>query len=114
LLGSTRTKAFALLLRRADTTLHAVWLTQAVQNVMGNAAKYTDPSGQVDIAVEHDDVEISVRDTAIGLAPTDPETVFLSYMRAAHAALRPRLAGSALACTSPKSSSTPTAARLMR
>jgi signal transduction histidine kinase len=58
----------------ADT----LWLTQAVQNVIGNAVKYTDPGGQIDIVVHHDDidVEIRVRDTGNGLAPADLETVF--------------------------------------
>src|SRR5690606_20637249 len=71
----------------ADT----VWLTQAVQNVLGNAVKYTDPGGQIDIVVDHDeaDVEIRVKDTGIGLAPADLETIFLLYAQATQCATRP-------------------------
>ena len=73
----------------------AVWLTQAVQNVIGNAVKYTDPGGQIEIVVEHDDedVAISVRDTGIGLASADLETVFGLYAQAAQPAARPAAGG---------------------
>lgn len=130
LLGYTQTKAFALLLRRADTAVQeiiersiemieplmrarrhvlsvrmptepiaiegdTVWLTQAVQNVIGNAVKYTDPGGQIDIVVDHDDVnvEIRVRDTGIGLAPADLETVFLLFTQATQLPTRPSAGG---------------------
>lgn len=75
----------------ADT----VWLTQAVQNVIGNAVKYTDPGGQIDIAVDQNDadVEIRVRDTGIGLAPADLETIFLLHARATQPATRPSTGG---------------------
>lgn len=75
----------------ADT----VWLTQAVQNVIGNAVKYTDPGGQIDIVVDHDDVdvEIRVRDTGIGLAPADLETVFGLYAQSTQPVTRPSAGG---------------------
>lgn len=75
----------------ADT----VWLTRAVQNVIGNAVKYTDPGGHIDIVVDHDDVnvEIRVRDTGIGLAPADLETVFLLYTQATQLPTRPSAGG---------------------
>ncbi len=49
----------------------ALRLTQAIGNVLGNAAKYTDCGGRITLrAVRRKcDVEISVRDTGIGIAP---------------------------------------------
>jgi len=46
-------------------------LTQAIANVLGNAAKYTDKGGQIALsAVAHaNDVEIYVRDNGIGIRP---------------------------------------------
>src|SRR6185312_14420326 len=46
-------------------------LTQAIANVLGNAAKYTDSGGQVSLAatVRGNDVEIRVRDNGIGICP---------------------------------------------
>ncbi|HEX5461381.1 MAG TPA: response regulator [Steroidobacteraceae bacterium] len=46
-------------------------LTQAIANVLGNAAKYTDAGGQVSLAatVREADVEIRVRDNGIGIRP---------------------------------------------
>lgn len=130
LLGSTQIKAFALLLRRADTAVQtiiehsiemiepllqarrhvlsvrmppepvsieadAVWLTQAIQNLIGNAVKYTDPGGRIDIAVDHDgaEVEIRIRDSGIGLAPADLATVFVLYAQATQPAARPAAGG---------------------
>jgi signal transduction histidine kinase/CheY-like chemotaxis protein len=64
-----------LLLEVADdrVTLDAdpVRLTQAVENLLHNAAKYTDPGGHVRLAVRHDGAEVIVRveDDGIGIAP---------------------------------------------
>jgi signal transduction histidine kinase len=46
-------------------------LTQAIANVLGNAAKYTDKGGQISLsaAVRDNDVEIHVRDNGIGIRP---------------------------------------------
>src|SRR6185312_12968642 len=46
-------------------------LTQAIANVLGNAAKYTDTGGQVSLTatVRDADVEIRVRDNGIGIRP---------------------------------------------
>ncbi|MHB8815494.1 MAG: response regulator [Steroidobacteraceae bacterium] len=46
-------------------------LTQAIANVLGNAAKYTDAGGQISLtAVVHDShVEIRIRDNGIGIRP---------------------------------------------
>ena len=72
-----------------------LWLTQAVQNLIGNAVKYTDPGGQIEIEVRHkaNDVEISIRDTGIGLAPAELETVFDLYARGAQPPARPATGG---------------------
>jgi signal transduction histidine kinase len=47
----------------------ATRLTQAISNVLGNAAKYTDAGGQLSLSVAHDEeaVEIRVRDNGIGI-----------------------------------------------
>ena len=73
----------------------AVWLTQAVQNVIGNAVKYTDPGGRIDIVVANEaaDVAIQVKDTGIGLAPTDLETMFVLYAQATQPSTRPSAGG---------------------
>jgi signal transduction histidine kinase len=46
-------------------------LTQAIANVLGNAAKYTDIGGKIALtaAVKQADVEIRIRDTGIGIRP---------------------------------------------
>jgi signal transduction histidine kinase len=46
-------------------------LTQAIANVLGNAAKYTDEGGQIMVSatVRDADVEIHVRDNGIGIRP---------------------------------------------
>jgi signal transduction histidine kinase len=46
-------------------------LTQALGNVLGNAAKYTDGGGHITLRAQRRrrDVEISVRDTGIGIPP---------------------------------------------
>jgi signal transduction histidine kinase len=44
-------------------------LTQAIANVLGNAAKYTDAGGRISVsaAVKQSDVEIRIRDNGIGI-----------------------------------------------
>ena len=72
-----------------------LWLTQAVQNVIGNAIKYTDPGGQIDIETrrEGSEVEISVSDTGIGLAAGELATVFELFARVAQPATRSEVGG---------------------
>jgi len=45
-------------------------LTQIVANLLDNAAKYSDPGGQIDLAVRREDthVVVQVRDTGMGIA----------------------------------------------
>jgi signal transduction histidine kinase len=72
-----------------------VWLGRPAQNVLGNAVKYTDPGVRIEIEVSHDsvDVVIGVRDTGIGLAPTQVETIFDLYAQVAQPMTRPTTGG---------------------
>jgi len=65
----------------------AVWLSQALQNVIGNAAKYTNPGGLIRIVCvrEEDKAVITVRDTGIGIARAQLDSIFDLYFRAGHA-----------------------------
>jgi PAS domain S-box-containing protein len=53
-------------------------LTQIIQNLLNNAAKYTPAGGSIDLEArrEGDEVVISIRDTGIGIAPEDLPTLF--------------------------------------
>jgi PAS domain S-box-containing protein len=56
----------------------SIRLTQALMNLLNNAAKYTPNAGRIALAVrtENDSVIVSVKDTGIGLAPEDLDRVF--------------------------------------
>jgi signal transduction histidine kinase len=60
------------------------WLSSALQNLLGNAAKYTDPSGTIRIGAEReaDDLVITVSDNGMGIAPAELETIFELYAQA--------------------------------
>ncbi len=53
-------------------------LTQAISNVLGNAAKYTDTGGEVSLTVSHteEELEIRVRDNGIGIEASALPFVF--------------------------------------
>ena len=55
-------------------------IEQVLVNLIGNALKFTPPGGSVTISVRHlaerNAVQVSVRDTGIGVAPEDRETIF--------------------------------------
>jgi PAS domain S-box-containing protein len=59
-------------------------LEQVVLNLVSNAAKYTEPGGRIEVAVERDagDVVIRVRDNGIGIAPTMLPRVFDLFAQA--------------------------------
>jgi signal transduction histidine kinase/CheY-like chemotaxis protein len=55
-----------------------VRLTQVFSNLLTNAAKYTNPGGRIQIALDQEDgrARVSVRDNGIGLAPEQLTTIF--------------------------------------
>ena len=63
----------------ADVT----WLSQALQNLISNAAKYTEPGGRIGVKVRRDaaDAVITVSDTGIGILPTELDAIFDLYMQ---------------------------------
>ena len=62
----------------------AVRLTQVMENLLGNAAKYTEDGGRIWLSVEatEDTVELAVRDTGIGIEPALLEHVFDLFTQA--------------------------------
>ena len=56
----------------------AVRLEQIVSNLLENAAKYTEPGGQIriELAQEHEQARLSVRDNGVGLAAETLESIF--------------------------------------
>jgi len=63
----------------------AVRLAQVVANLLTNAAKYTEPGGNIAVsaAAERDRVVIRVKDNGIGLAPDMKERIFESFVQEA-------------------------------
>jgi signal transduction histidine kinase len=64
-----------------------MWLSQALQNLLGNAAKYTNPGGVIGITAERDqdDVVMTVSDNGVGIAPAELDTIFELYVQAGQA-----------------------------
>jgi CheY-like chemotaxis protein len=60
-----------------------VRLVQIIANLLANAAKYTPPDGSIALRVQQNDgmLELSVRDTGIGLAPENLSKVFEMFTR---------------------------------
>ncbi|MCU0757705.1 MAG: ATP-binding protein [Steroidobacteraceae bacterium] len=58
-------------------------LAQIVGNLLHNAAKYTEPGGHIEVAVEcdADEVRLCVRDDGTGLAPDELEPIFELFAR---------------------------------
>ena len=79
--------------------LDPVRLSQVVANLLNNAAKYTPPSGQIDLVVtaEADKVRIAVKDSGLGMTDDSLAHVFELFSKSRRAALN-RKAGWALAC----------------
>jgi PAS domain S-box-containing protein len=70
----------------------AALLTQALQNLMENAVKYTDPGGKVHVKVQllENAVQFEVSDTGIGVAPVDQTRLFERFYRGAQRDARKR------------------------
>jgi len=62
-------------------------LTRVINNLVGNAIKYTPASGEVTVtaAATKEVLRLSVADTGIGIPPEDLSRVFLKYYRSAGA-----------------------------
>jgi PAS domain S-box-containing protein len=67
-------------------------LAQVFSNLLNNAAKYTDPGGEILLAAQviGREVEIRVRDTGIGIAPQQLPNIFNMFMQADQAISRAR------------------------
>ncbi len=78
--------ALSLMLPAAPVSVNgdAGRLHQVVTNLLENAAKYTDPGGQITLTLDQRDGEavLSVRDNGIGIAPENLEHVFEPFKRA--------------------------------
>jgi signal transduction histidine kinase len=59
-------------------------LTQAIMNLLNNAAKYTPRAGRIALSVERDGEQIGIRvtDTGIGIAAADLNRVFDLFFQA--------------------------------
>ena len=64
----------------------------AINNLLTNAIKYSNPGGSVTLAVEETDhtVRVSVRDEGIGIAPEDQKRIFDKFYRSENDAVRER------------------------
>lgn len=71
-----------------DLNADLMWLSQALQNIVRNAVKYTNPGGNIRINVvrERDEVVIMVSDSGIGIAAAQLETIFDLWGQAGQAA----------------------------
>ncbi len=58
----------------------------AFSNLIGNAVKYVDEKGIIEILLENDErnVRISISDNGVGIRPQDINKVFLDFYRAAN------------------------------
>jgi len=56
-------------------------LTQVIANIVGNAVKYMEPGGRIDVGttVEGDQALVSVRDTGYGIPPERLENIFAMF-----------------------------------
>jgi signal transduction histidine kinase len=61
-------------------------LSQIIANLLNNAAKYTEPGGRIELQAESLDgnIQISVRDNGMGIAPDSLPRVFDMFTQAGH------------------------------
>jgi signal transduction histidine kinase len=59
----------------------------AIQNLMGNAIRYTPPGGKVTISLRYDkkEVEMAVKDTGIGIPQDQQQKIFTKFFRSQNA-----------------------------
>ena len=64
----------------------------AINNLLTNAIKYSDPGGQVSMTVEETDttVRVAIRDNGVGISPEDQEKIFDKFFRSESDAVRQR------------------------
>jgi len=57
-----------------------------IQNLIENAIKYTPPNGQVTVSLKYDidKVELSVKDTGVGVSPEQQNRLFTKFFRASN------------------------------
>lgn len=83
-----RERGIELTLDRIDapTTADADKIRQVLENLLGNALKFTERGGSVHVRVEstRDDIHIHVCDTGIGMSAQELERIFERYYRRYH------------------------------
>ena len=64
--------------------IDSVKIEQVIQNLIGNAIKYTDEGGRVEVLLERDatHVALRVRDTGRGISASDIKSIFQPFFRA--------------------------------
>jgi PAS domain S-box-containing protein len=71
-----------------QTDIHAdpVRLTQVFSNLLTNAAKYTDPGGNIDVVLEgtSEEFTVRVRDTGIGISQDQLKNIFKIFTQIEH------------------------------